>query len=802
MENMRDRMIIKNRSPLKRKRIVSLQRCATHCCVLVSVLLVLILLFGSTGVCAEELHAEGFAGTVASRTGNEVTLSVEPKIEFGRHEELCVYQKRDVIQVGGVTVKASWGRIGKIRISDVSEESANAVIVEELPDTAISVGDEVGRLPNTAPEIVSMIVDSPTVRPRHEVSIYIEAKDGEGDALCYAAETKAGNLLCPGERSPIMLWTAPAQDGTYEITIRVTDEKGGKTETAIAMKVPLITEAAPYKFVSTIGGNSRAPWQLKEVADVEIDVHGNMWVLDSKSKLLRISDPMGKSIGALDLTHGEPAYGVSPSKMLLDQEGFVYILDTSHETLKKLNERGSVAGTVFDGTTRKMFLLEKPSDVTFARNGDILVTDSVGGHIVAIDKKGRFVLLFSSQASGPGRLITPTSIVTDRYGDIYVLDSGRGKIAEFDSTFRFQESIPCPLEGGTGEILSDEHGERIFVLDYQKGSVKRLDADGKLRTHINPIAGADASGPSATAMALGMDGHVIIGTNNASIWEFDPDGKLLGTRGEENLGKVSDLAVRDDGSLLMLDTSVAQVKSFDRYGWLRGRFGEKGQYEGQFLNPARIAVDGEGNYYVFDDKRQCIQRFYAAGGFHKKMKIAEDAAEDLKDAVDIDVTAEGNIYILNRKMKRVFVLAREGDLTKIIPLTTSGTRNGTQIKKPAHIAVDEKGDIFVSDPLTYAVYKFHSDGTRINKLGGKGMAPGQFGKIVGLAVDKRGYVYVLLKDRSAVAKFAGDGRFIMEIPLGIDDNTPLRYPEALTVDSFGALHVFDSYYGAVFKFMQ
>ena len=42
----------------------------------------------------------------------------------------------------------------------------------------------------------------------------------------------------------------------------------------------------------------------------------------------------------------------------------------------------------------------------------------------------------------------------------------------------------------------------------------------------------------------------------------------------------------------------------------------------------------------------------------------------------------------------------------------------------------------------------------------------------------------------------------MEIPLTIAEDTSLKSPDMLAVDSFGALYTYDSYYKAVFKFMQ
>jgi sugar lactone lactonase YvrE len=801
MENMRNRIIPNGRRTMRSDPAGVFDRPARRVRVLLCSLSLLFFLLSRPASGEEELHVEGYVGTVAARSGSEVTLTLKSGIEFGREEDLGVYQKHDVIQVGGVTVKASWARIGKVRITALDGTTAEAQVVEERPDTQIRAGDEVGRLPNTAPEIVSILADSVEVRPRHEVSIFIVAVDDQKDDLYYSASANGGKLLSPSERSPVILWAAPHRAGSYEITIHVTDGKGGNTAKKVVMQIPPVTESDPYTLVSTIGGNTRATWQWREVTDIEVDERGNLWVLDAEENLLHAYSPTSRATRVIDLTHGESSYGVSPSKVLLQKE-FVYVLDTPHRSLERLDRSGKPVQTIFDASTSEEYLIEEPSGLASTGRGDILLTDSAEGHVIVLDEDGRFVLLFSSTASGAGRLLTPVSVATNRYGDIFVLDAGTGKIAEFDSTFRYHRSYLCPLEGGAGDIVVDGRSGGMFVLACQKGSVRTLDAEGELQTHINPIAGEDSTGPAATSMALGTDGSIFMGTENASIWKFDPEGTLTGTRGEEDFEDVADLAATDDGTLLVLDRMAAQVKMFDRYRWLKGRFGEEGQYEGQFKNPVRIAIDGEGNSYVFDDRRRCIQRFYANGAFHKIVNISEEVAENLKDAVDIDVSEDGHIYVLDAKRTAVFMLAREGDIAKIVPLTTSGTRNGKQIRKPAHIAVDEKGNIFVSDPSTYVVYKFHAEGTRINKLGGRGTEPGQFGKIADLAVDKQGFVYVLLEDRSAVAKFAGDGRFIMEIPLTIGDEILLRDPEALAVDSFGTLYVSDSYYDAVFTFMQ
>jgi DNA-binding beta-propeller fold protein YncE len=332
--------------------------------------------------------------------------------------------------------------------------------------------------------------------------------------------------------------------------------------------------------------------------------------------------------------------------------------------------------------------------------------------------------------------------------------------------------------------------------------VRGLGGDDKLRSIVTPISGEGASSPAATSLALRSDGYILVGTENASIWEYDASGTLRGIFGEENFGTVPGIAVSDNGQLFVLDASVAQVNRFDRHRWLKGRFGARGKYEGQFVKPSRVCVDGDGNCYVFDDGANTIQKFYETGVFAKALPIGPDVAGHLKDAVDLDVNAAGDVYVLDAKRKAVFIVTREGELKKIVPLTSSNARQGRDIRKPQDIAVDGDGFIYVSDPLAYAVYKFHPEGTRVNKFGGKGTDPGMFGKVADIAADGQGYLYVLLKDRNVVSKFNRDGRFIMEISLDFDEQTPSKSPECIAVDSYGALYAFDNYYKAVFKFMQ
>jgi DNA-binding beta-propeller fold protein YncE len=58
------------------------------------------------------------------------------------------------------------------------------------------------------------------------------------------------------------------------------------------------------------------------------------------------------------------------------------------------------------------------------------------------------------------------------------------------------------------------------------------------------------------------------------------------------------------------------------------------------------------------------------------------------------------------------------------------------------IAVNEQGQVFVTDTGNKRVVVFDSDGNYITKFGSTGLGPGQFDEPVGIAVDEAGQVFV------------------------------------------------------------
>jgi tripartite motif-containing protein 71 len=89
-----------------------------------------------------------------------------------------------------------------------------------------------------------------------------------------------------------------------------------------------------------------------------------------------------------------------------------------------------------------------------------------------------------------------------------------------------------------------------------------------------------------------------------------------------------------------------------------------------------------------------------------------------------------------------------------------GQRAESVLRFPEAVALDETGDVYVADQLSYVVQKFTAGGEFETEWGSYGGGPGQFGPIGGLTTDAAGDVYLVDSSHNRIEKFDSDGNFI------------------------------------------
>jgi sugar lactone lactonase YvrE len=268
----------------------------------------------------------------------------------------------------------------------------------------------------------------------------------------------------------------------------------------------------------------------------------------------------------------------------------------------------------------------------------------------------RFLDAFGSPGTGEGRLDTPSGVAADDDGNVFVADTNNHRIQRFDEGGSFEAAFGAGLLSAPLGVATDRTGH-VYVADSGTARIVKFRADGTVVTSWSDAAVLGG----VTGVAVDAAGLVHAIGGGLRIATFDPSGAPLGLAGGPGAG------------------------------------------EGQFAHPQGIAAAGS-RVYVTDDVNLVVQPFVPGAG----------------------------------------PLPRFGGV---------GVFAG-----PSGIAVDPtSGDLVIADRPAGVLQRRTAAGTLVSSFGGPGGGPGQFDRPAGVAVDCRGTVYVADAFNHRIQKLGADG---------------------------------------------
>jgi sugar lactone lactonase YvrE len=205
-------------------------------------------------------------------------------------------------------------------------------------------------------------------------------------------------------------------------------------------------------------------------------------------------------------------------------------------------------------------------------------------------------------------------------------------------------------------------------------------------------------------------------------------------------GWITGLTIDDTDRLYVADSKMRRVLVFDPQHQVEGSITEG------MAGPGGLAIDNENRFlYVADpeldqvlvydaDPPYNLLRKIGTTGKHHSLTTEGDFGKPSNVAVDND----GNLYVSDTLNNRVQIFDAEGNFIRVFGKAGDGPG---YFARPKGIAIDGDGHVWVADAMQNRVQVFTPEGRLLIWMGEAGKLPGQFRALSGLAIDRKNRVF-------------------------------------------------------------
>lgn len=505
-------------------------------------------------------------------------------------------------------------------------------------------------------------------------------------------------------------------------------------------------EPDSYGYSSYGSGNG----ELYEPRGMVADSYGNVFVVDRSNYRVQKFDPNGNYISQFgSYGDGNGQFSYLDQGIATDSYGNVYVADTYNNRVQKFDPSGNYVSQFGSyGTGDGEFI--QPSDLAIDSYGAVFVTDTYNNRVVKFSSSGTYQSQFGTSGSNPENLNSPSDIEINSAGTtLYVASDSTVKV--FSTSGIYQSNV-----GSYGEGNGEYSDPTSFTLDAD---------DNIYVTEEYPVVAIEK-----------------FNSSHQSVATFLPN--------KENFDRPIGVTLTDDGGLFVVDMEHSVVRKFNSYYEEEsqiGHFNSYGSYAGELNGPGAVAVDSYGYIYVTDSNNDRVQKFDSYGDFVSEIGSSGSGNGEFADPMGIAVGPNNNVYVTDAENSRVQVFDSNGTFVSTFGSYGSGE---TQFQYPMGLEIDqENGDVYVADTLNSVVKKFSSNGTYLATIGTPGDGggdgpggsltddPGELYMPYGVALDDDGNLWVTDSANSRIQKFSSNGAYISHYTgTETSEATPLTMP--------------------------
>ena len=221
--------------------------------------------------------------------------------------------------------------------------------------------------------------------------------------------------------------------------------------------------------------------------------------------------------------------------------------------------------------------------------------------------------------------------------------------------------------------------------------------------------------------------------------------------GDGEFSNPAGVAVASDGSVYVADSGNNRIQMFTSEGVFVSQWGTYGSGDGEFTSPVGVSVASDGSVYVVDSYNDRIQKFTSEGVFVSKWGTNGSGDGEFDYPNGVAVASDGSVYVADRGNNRIQKFTSEGVF--VSQWGTYGSGDG-EFDFPWDVAVASDGSVYVVDSYNDRIQKFTSEGVFVSKWGTYGTGDGEFDYPMGVAVASDGSVYVTDYGNHRIQKFS------------------------------------------------
>ncbi len=223
------------------------------------------------------------------------------------------------------------------------------------------------------------------------------------------------------------------------------------------------------------------------------------------------------------------------------------------------------------------------------------------------------------------------------------------------------------------------------------------------------------------------------------------------------MGEPHGLAVDSKGRLYVADGKVGAIFIIDPE--TKDTTMIKNGKDASFALINGLAIDDSDRLFVSDSQAHRVLVF------DKNHKGEAAITQGLVTPAGMAIDNENRfLYVADIGLDQVLVYDAD-NLTPIRRIGTADTKHQSSavgdFSKPTSVAVDQDGNVYVTDMLNYRIEVFDADGKFIRQFGKHGDGPGYFSMPKGIAVDCDGHIWVTDSMENRVHLFTQQGDLLM-----------------------------------------